>query len=523
MAARAAERIRALQREADDLAAKARSLFNDLRKLELDRAIAQQRVTEAEAALAAVTAQRDTAAKRVERIEAERVANTPGVAERLVSIYKRGRGGYAQLLLSSDDPRAFGRLTRGVAAIATLDRVRVEAHRRTLAAERSALADLENQRHQVASSQKAATKANQDLEKTVKARNNAIDAIDARRDLAAKYVAELQEAQAALQRRVGEVQHHHRARTAVPALPWRPGLAHERRGLTRFGPSRQGRFGTAIVRNGIEIKAAEGAPARAVHGGTVAFAEPFAGYGTLVIVDHGGGAFTMYGHLGDVRVARGDRVQRNGIIGTVGLAPAGESSPLFRGARRRPPRRSPTMAQEFTMNRRGRSIVLAISIPIVVFAAVGGFMSRAMAARGENSYQHLRIFEDVVTLITNNYVEDVDVNKVMHGAMHGLADGLDPDTRLPRRHPGRSAREERTAGLRPDRHRADPPVLPARDRGARWFAGGAGRPAARRLHPRDRRPVHARHLGVRRQAPAAGQAGHQGAPHRAPRQRRGSS
>ena len=32
------------------------------------------------------------------------------------------------------------------------------------------------------------------------------------------------------------------------------------------------------------------------------------------------------------------------------------------------------------MNRRGRSIVLAISIPIVVFAAVGGFMSRATGA-----------------------------------------------------------------------------------------------------------------------------------------------
>ena len=328
MAARAAERIRGLQREADELAAAARSVFNDLRKLELDRAIAQQRVTEAEAALAAVTAQRDTAAARVARIEAERVANTPGVAERLVSIYKRGRGGYAQLLLSSDDPRAFGRLTRGVAAIATLDRVRVEAHRRTLAAERNALADLENQRTQVASSQKAATKANQDLEKTVKARNSAIDAIDARRDLAAKYVAELQAAQAALQRRVGEFS------STVPDLPFQPfrgALDWPTKGavLTRFGPSRQGRFGTAIVRNGIEIKAAEGTSARAVHGGTVAFAEPFAGYGTLVIVDHGGNAFTMYGHLGEVRVARGDRVQRNGIVGTVGLAPAGESSLYF--------------------------------------------------------------------------------------------------------------------------------------------------------------------------------------------------
>jgi murein hydrolase activator len=328
MAARAAERIRTLQREADTLAAQARTVFNDLRKLELDRAIAQQRVTEAEAALTAVTAQRDTAAIRVERIEAERVAETPGVAERLVSIYKRGRGGYAQLLLSSDDPRAFGRLTRGVAAIATLDQVRVEAHRRTLAAERTALADLENQRTQVALSQKAATKANQDLAKSVQARNNAIDAIDARRDLAAKYVAELQEAQATLQRRVGEFS------TTVPELPFKPfrgALDWPAKGtlLTRFGPSRQGRFGTAIVRNGIEIKAAEGTPARAVHGGTVAYAEPFAGYGTLVIVDHGGGAFTMYGHLGEVRVGRGERVARNAIIGTVGLAPAGESALYF--------------------------------------------------------------------------------------------------------------------------------------------------------------------------------------------------
>jgi carboxyl-terminal processing protease len=70
-----------------------------------------------------------------------------------------------------------------------------------------------------------------------------------------------------------------------------------------------------------------------------------------------------------------------------------------------------------------------LSLAIVLFAAVGGFMSRAMAAREEsNSYEHLRIFEDVVSLITSNYVEEVDVDKVMDGAMHGLADGLDPDS-----------------------------------------------------------------------------------------------
>src|SRR5262249_43263933 len=42
--------------------------------------------------------------------------------------------------------------------------------------------------------------------------------------------------------------------------------------------------------------------------------------------------------------------------------------------------------------------------------------------------QNLRLFSEVTGLITSNYVEDVNVDKVMHGAMHGLADALDPDS-----------------------------------------------------------------------------------------------
>ncbi|MEW6321677.1 MAG: S41 family peptidase [Acidobacteriota bacterium] len=79
------------------------------------------------------------------------------------------------------------------------------------------------------------------------------------------------------------------------------------------------------------------------------------------------------------------------------------------------------------MTSRGRLLVLLLSAPILAFALVGGVMGRTVAQGGE-SYRHLRIFEDVVTLILNNYVEDVDVERIMHGAMHGLADGLDPDS-----------------------------------------------------------------------------------------------
>jgi carboxyl-terminal processing protease len=85
------------------------------------------------------------------------------------------------------------------------------------------------------------------------------------------------------------------------------------------------------------------------------------------------------------------------------------------------------MAQEFaSMKSRGRLLVLMISVPVLAFAVIGGFMGRAMAQ--QESYQFLRIFEDVVTLIVNNYVEEVQPDRVMRGAMHGLADGLDPDS-----------------------------------------------------------------------------------------------
>jgi carboxyl-terminal processing protease len=78
------------------------------------------------------------------------------------------------------------------------------------------------------------------------------------------------------------------------------------------------------------------------------------------------------------------------------------------------------------MSANTRRIVLWISSPVVAFAIVGGFLSKATAR--EDTYPQLRIFADVVDKITGDYVDKVDVSKVMTGAMHGLADSLDPDS-----------------------------------------------------------------------------------------------
>lgn len=78
------------------------------------------------------------------------------------------------------------------------------------------------------------------------------------------------------------------------------------------------------------------------------------------------------------------------------------------------------------MSSRSRRIVLYLSAPLVAFVIIGGVLNKATAR--EDTYQHLRVFDDVVNLITSNYVEKADVDKVMAGAMRGLADNLDPDS-----------------------------------------------------------------------------------------------
>ena len=78
------------------------------------------------------------------------------------------------------------------------------------------------------------------------------------------------------------------------------------------------------------------------------------------------------------------------------------------------------------MTSRTRLWVLLISTPVIVFAIIGGYLGQVMAK--DDTYQHLRVFEDVVSLVLNNYVEEVDVKKAMRGAMNGLADNLDSDS-----------------------------------------------------------------------------------------------
>jgi septal ring factor EnvC (AmiA/AmiB activator) len=77
---------------------------------------------------------------------------------------------------------------------------------------------------------------------------------------------------------------------------------------------------TSIKRDGIGIGAAIGTPVKAVADGDVMYAEPSGTYGNLVIIQHGGGNYSLYASLQEIRTPRGTRVTKGQVIGTVGQA-----------------------------------------------------------------------------------------------------------------------------------------------------------------------------------------------------------
>lgn len=97
------------------------------------------------------------------------------------------------------------------------------------------------------------------------------------------------------------------ARLELPkySLPW-PAAG---RVLRPFGRERDPQLGAWTVRQGTLFAAASGAAVGAVAPGRVIFAGPFRSYGRVVIVDHGGGFFSVYGELGETFKGKGDWVR----------------------------------------------------------------------------------------------------------------------------------------------------------------------------------------------------------------------
>ena len=72
------------------------------------------------------------------------------------------------------------------------------------------------------------------------------------------------------------------------------------------------------VHRGVDLRAAEGTPVRAMAAGRIRVAGVMNGYGNVVWIDHPGGVISVYAHLSRIDVAVGSQVGRRDLVGLSG-------------------------------------------------------------------------------------------------------------------------------------------------------------------------------------------------------------
>jgi septal ring factor EnvC (AmiA/AmiB activator) len=285
-------------------------------------------VQDARKRLDAVRAERIATEARLRELELERaklekdLAGERGaLAGELRAAYVNGREEEIKLLLNQEDPATFGRMLQyyGYLGRARAERIgsirdkleQLAQVREKIAAEHARLQELEaGQEREVTalrSAQDKRSKAVASIDSQIKSRGGELQRLESQARGLEQLIADLRKAlqdvpvakQAPFEPLKGK-------------LPW---PVQQGRVLARFG---QPRAGGSMRWQGMLIGTDRGARVRAPFAGRVAYADWLPGMGLMLVVDHGGGYMSLYGHNEELFRKVGDPVAAGDVIGSVG-------------------------------------------------------------------------------------------------------------------------------------------------------------------------------------------------------------
>lgn len=88
--------------------------------------------------------------------------------------------------------------------------------------------------------------------------------------------------------------------------------------IESYGKHKHPEFNSYTFSKGMSIAAGAGSDIRSIYEGNVIFADYFKGFGNMIIVDHGGGYFSLYAHASKIMKKVGAEVAKNESLATVG-------------------------------------------------------------------------------------------------------------------------------------------------------------------------------------------------------------
>ena len=273
-------------------------------------------------------AQRIASEARLEELEREQAsrekelaAERGALAGELRTAYVNGREEQLKMLLNQQDPAEFGRMLTyygyfGRARAERIDSIRDKLEhlallREKIAAEGQRLKDLEARQEQELAALKGAqqqrTQAVAAIDSQIKTRGGEIKRLESQARGLEKLIADLRKALQSV-----PVAKQAPFEPLRGKLPW---PVQQGKVLARFG---QPRAGGSLKWQGMLIGTDRGSRVRAPFAGRVAYADWLPGMGLMIVLDHGGGYLSLYGHNEEVFKKVGDPVAAGDVIGAVG-------------------------------------------------------------------------------------------------------------------------------------------------------------------------------------------------------------
>jgi len=298
---------------------KERRLLGELEGIDRTKEQAERRLAELAAESRQTKARARGVAVQLAQTNQQLQTRRYRLGTRLREVYKYGQTGYLDVLLGADDFTSFIVHWHRVATIVSADATAIESYRVEAARRRQLQTTLSEDQAYLRALTADAVARRQEIVTQERAKRTMLKRIQTER--------------AAYERMVRELEVNSRDLGVMirgaQAPPLRPHVAEARtpfgfmwpsRGAitSGFGLRRHPVWGIMHVHTGLDIAAVWGSPVLAASDGRVIYAGWFGGYGKIVVIDHGQGISTLYGHLSQSLVPSGEEVHRGQVIARVG-------------------------------------------------------------------------------------------------------------------------------------------------------------------------------------------------------------
>jgi septal ring factor EnvC (AmiA/AmiB activator) len=301
-------------------------------------------VQSAKKGLDSIRAQRIQAEARLAELENEKAAREKeldgerGALEgELRAAYFNGREEELKLLLNQEDPARFGRMLAyygyfGRARAGRIQDIRDKLEhlallREKIAAETSRLQDLESQQARELNTLKAAqdsrARAVTAINQQIRSRGGELDRMRSQAASLEKLIADLRKALES-----APVAKQAPFEPLKGRLPW---PVQQGRVLAHFG---EPRAGGSLRWQGMLIGTERGSRVRAPYAGRVVYGDWLPGMGLMIVIDHGGGYMSLYGHNEEIFRKVGEDVAAGDVIGAVGDSGGHQEPALYFEVRR---------------------------------------------------------------------------------------------------------------------------------------------------------------------------------------------